>query len=69
MANRKPQLFDRWESPEIIATILAWADNLDRCYAEAAKFDAARAAESDSGEESESFDPARDGWIGKDGRP
>lgn len=64
-----PQLFDRWESPEVAAMLLAWADNLDRCHAEAAAFDAARAAEAGEGEECEAADPVRDGWIGRDGRP
>ncbi len=51
--------------------LLAWADNLDRCYAEAAAADAARAAEAAEcdGEECDLFDPVRDGWVGKDGRP
>lgn len=69
MPSRKQILFDKWESPEIVAMVLAWAENLDRCYASAADHDAARAAADDSGEECESFDPVRDGWVGRDGRP
>ncbi len=69
MANRKPILFDRWDSPAIVAMVMAWADNLDRCYSEAAAADAARAAKAGDGEECDSFDPVRDGWVGKDGRP
>ncbi len=69
MANRKPQLFDRWESPAVAAMLLAWADNLNRCYADAAAFDAARAEACEDSEEAETADPVRDGWIGKDGQP
>jgi hypothetical protein len=53
----------------MVAMLLAWAENLDRCYAEAAAADAARAADAGDGDECEPFGPVRDGWIGKDGQP
>lgn len=54
-------------TPEEAAALLAECNELDQCYADA---DAARAAaELLDDEEYELFDPVRDGWVGKDGRP
>jgi hypothetical protein len=49
--------------------LLAEAHHLDLCYAEADSFDAAHAPIPGDDEECECFDPIRDGWVGKDGRP
>jgi hypothetical protein len=68
MASRKRILFYQWEAPEIVDAVLSWANNLDRCYAEAAEFDAKRAAECAADDGEESADPVRDGWVAKDGR-
>jgi len=42
---------------------------LDQAHADAAAYDAAHGEEFVDDEERELFDPVRDGWVGKDGRP
>jgi len=57
-------------TPEEEAALLAEAHHMELCYAEADAFDAANApAEDVDSDEYECFDPVRDGWVGKDGRP
>lgn len=48
-----------------------WAEvqQLDQAHADAAACDAANGEEFVDDEERELFDPVRDGWVGKDGRP
>lgn len=56
-------------TPAEAAAFWAEVKALDQAYADAAAFDAAHAAECVDDEERELFDPVRDGWVGKDGRP
>lgn len=56
-------------SPEEEAAILAEVRRLDDAYAGAAEFDAALAAAIPCEEEEENFDPIRDGWVDRNGRP
>lgn len=49
---------------EELNALLAECHQLDVCYADA---DAQQCAGDDDQEEG--FDPIRDGWVGKDGRP
>ena len=57
-------------TPEEHAAFQAELAALDRAYAEAAQFDAARAAPADEeGEEYEEQCPIRMGWVGRNGRP
>lgn len=56
-------------TPDEKAAFLAEVTSFDQAYADAAAFDAAHAAECVDEEERELFDPVRDGWVGKDGRP
>ena len=56
-------------SPDAIAAFMSEIERIDRCYAEAADFDAAHAPPEGDDEDYECFDPVQDGWVGKDGRP
>lgn len=52
-------------TPEDEAALLRESDTLDQCYA--AAFGACMPSAEEG--EDECFDPVRDGWVGKDGRP
>lgn len=56
-------------SPEEMAAFWNEVRVLDQAHADAAAFDAANAEECVDEDERELFDPVRDGWVGKDGRP
>lgn len=56
-------------TPEESAAFWGEVKALDQAHADAAAFDAANAEEFVDEEERELFDPVRDGWVGKDGRP
>lgn len=54
-------------TPEEQSALLAELDALHQCYADCDAADAAMPTGED--EDYECFDPVRDGWVGKDGRP
>ena len=57
-------------SPDAVAAFMAEIERLDRCYAEAAEFDAAHEPPAGAEEDCECFDPVRDGWVNRNtGRP
>jgi hypothetical protein len=59
-------------TPTEEAALMAEVEALDASYAGAAAFDEAAAAANPcttTDEEEECFDPVRDGWVGRDGRP
>ena len=57
--------------PDAIVALMEEIRRIDQCYAEAAEYDAKMAAEhpAPEHEEYDCFNPVRDGWVGKDGRP
>lgn len=65
----------RWHhnmTTEEQAALMAEIERLDRCYAEAAEFDAAHAEPLPPDfdpDECDYFDPRRDGWVGRNGIP
>lgn len=56
-------------TPEEEAAFWAEVTSFDQAYADAAAYDAAHGEGIVDDEECEIFDPVRDGWVGKDGRP
>jgi hypothetical protein len=52
------------------AALLGECERLEQCYADADAIDAANAElHQQKDGDYECFDPVRDGWVGKDGRP
>ena len=56
-------------TPDEEAALLAECDALDACHADADAACAAAEILPEDDEGYELFDPVRDGWVGKDGRP